>query len=68
LRIIFTRHGRVLEEMATPLLTTKLNIPHPRPDFVSRLLLVKQLNVGLRDKLTLDFAVAGFDKTTLVSE
>jgi LuxR family maltose regulon positive regulatory protein len=50
------------------LLTTKLFIPQPRPDLVSRLRLIKQLNEGLHCKLTLISAPAGFGKTTLVSE
>jgi len=48
------------------LLTTKLYIPPPRPDIVSRPRLINQLNAGLNSKLTLLSAPAGFGKTTLV--
>jgi ATP/maltotriose-dependent transcriptional regulator MalT len=54
--------------VTTPLLTTKLYIPPPRPDAVHRPRLVERLNEGLRGKLTLVAAPAGFGKTTLVSE
>jgi LuxR family maltose regulon positive regulatory protein len=58
--------------MATPLLTTKLYIPQPRPHghTVSRPRLIKRLDEGLRlcHKLTLISAPAGFGKTTLLSE
>ena len=50
------------------LLTTKLFIPKPRTDLVSRPRLIEQLNDGLHRKLTLISAPAGFGKTTLVSE
>ncbi|MFC1996522.1 LuxR C-terminal-related transcriptional regulator [Chloroflexota bacterium] len=53
--------------MTTPLLTTKLYIPQPRSDIVSRPRLIDQLNTGLSRKLTLISAPAGFGKTTLVS-
>jgi LuxR family maltose regulon positive regulatory protein len=49
------------------LLTTKLHIPSPRPDLVSRPRLVEHLTEGLRRKLTLVSAPPGFGKTTLVS-
>jgi LuxR family maltose regulon positive regulatory protein len=56
--------------MATPLLTTKLYIPPVRPNLMPRPHLIEQLNHGLSSgrKLTLISAVAGFGKTTLVSE
>lgn len=54
--------------LATPILTTKLYIPPTRPNLVSRLRLVKQLNESLLHKLTLVSAPAGFGKTTLVSD
>ena len=54
--------------MATPILTTKLYIPAPRPELVPRPRLIERLNEGLRRKLTLISAPAGFGKTTLVSE
>ena len=50
------------------LLTTKLFIPSPRPERVSRPRLIERLNEGLHRKLTLVSAPAGFGKTTLVSE
>jgi LuxR family maltose regulon positive regulatory protein len=53
-----------------PLLKTKLYIPPPRPDLVSRPRLIERLDEGLRPgcKLTLLSAPAGFGKTTLLSE
>jgi LuxR family maltose regulon positive regulatory protein len=54
--------------MTTPILTTKLYIPPPRPNVVRRLRLLEQLNAGLDRKLTLISAPAGFGKTTLASE
>src|SRR4029079_14886620 len=53
--------------MPTPILTTKLYIPPPRPDVVPRSRLIARLNAGLHRKLTLISAPAGFGKTTLVS-
>ena len=50
------------------LLTTKLFIPRSHNDLVSRPRLTRQMNDGLRGKLTLVSAPAGFGKTTLVSE
>jgi LuxR family maltose regulon positive regulatory protein len=56
--------------MATPILTTKLYIPPPRPKIVLRPRLIERLNEGLAmgRKLILISAPAGFGKTTLVSE
>src|SRR6266487_4246490 len=54
--------------MSTPILATKLYIPRPRPNVVSRPRLLERLNEGLHRKLTLIAAPAGFGKTTLVSE
>src|SRR6266480_2519604 len=53
--------------MSTPILATKLYIPRPRPNVVSRPHLLERLNEGLHRKLTLIAAPAGFGKTTLVS-
>ncbi len=53
--------------MSTPLLTTKLYIPAPRPKVVGRPQLIARLNAGLHRKMTLISASAGFGKTTLVS-
>jgi len=54
--------------MDTPLLQTKLYIPPIRPELVSRPRLIERLNAGLKRKLTLISAPAGFGKTTLASE
>ena len=54
--------------MATPLLTTKLYIPPPRSDLVSRPRLLERLDAGLDRKLSLISAPAGFGKTTLIAE
>ncbi len=51
----------------TSILATKLYIPRPRPNVVSRPRLIERLNEGLHCKLTLIAAPAGFGKTTLVS-
>ena len=50
------------------LLATKLYIPQPRSKIVQRPRLIERLNAGLRGKLTLISAQAGFGKTTLVSQ
>jgi LuxR family maltose regulon positive regulatory protein len=52
----------------TELLSTKLYIPRPRSNLVSRPRLTGRLNAGLGRKLTLIAAPAGFGKTTLLSE
>jgi len=54
--------------MPTPILATKLYIPRPRPNVVSRPRLIERLNEGLHCRLILISAPAGFGKTTLVSE
>ena len=56
--------------MTAPLLTTKLYIPPPRADMVSRPRLIGRLDDGLQrgHRLTLISAPAGFGKTTLLSE
>src|SRR6185436_11205366 len=54
--------------MSTPILSTKLYIPPPRPNVVLRPRLIERLNEGLHRKLTLISAPAGFGKTTLLSE
>lgn len=53
--------------MPTPLLKTKLYIPAPSPNTVSRPRLCERLDQGLAGKLTLVAAPAGFGKTTLLS-
>lgn len=56
--------------MSTPILATKLYLPAPRPQIVSRPRLVERLASGLAagHKLTLISASAGFGKTTLLGE
>lgn len=51
-----------------PLLKTKLYLPPARPTWVSRPRLIERLNEGIKRKLTLISAPAGFGKTTLLSE
>jgi LuxR family maltose regulon positive regulatory protein len=55
------------ESKQIPLLTTKLNMPLQHPDLVRRPRLDRPLEEGLRRKLTLVSAPAGFGKTTLLS-
>ncbi len=50
------------------LLTTKLHVPSPRSDLVTRRRLTERLNRGVRGRLTLVSAPAGFGKTTLLGE
>jgi len=50
------------------LLSTKLTVPQLRASLVTRAALLKRLDAGLEQKLTLISAPAGFGKTTLVSE
>src|SRR5215217_4797949 len=54
--------------MFTPILATKLYVPPPRPEAVPPPPLIQRLHQGLRRKLTLLSAPAGFGKTTLISE
>ena len=54
--------------MTDVILRTKLNAPIIWRDFVSRQRLVKVLNEGLRSKLILVTAPAGYGKSTLLSE
>src|SRR5262249_20849112 len=56
-----------LTAMSTTILVTKLTIPPPRADLVSRPRLVDQLAQGLTGKLTLISAPAGYGKTTLIA-
>ena len=48
-------------------LTTKLYLPPPRQTLVERPHLLERLNEGLRGRLTLISAPAGFGKTSLVA-
>ncbi len=54
--------------MNHPLLTTKLFIPQPRINLVSRPRLLNKLNSELQHKLTLISAPAGYGKTSILSE
>src|SRR5215216_4418606 len=54
--------------MSTPILTTKLYVPPPRPHAVLRPRLTGRLNESLHRKVTLISAPAGFGKTTLLGE
>src|ERR671916_143689 len=54
--------------MSTPILTTKLYVPPPRPHAVLRPRLTGRLNEGLPRKRPLISAPAGFGKTTLLGE
>ncbi len=54
--------------MITQLLTTKLYVPQAHPNLVPRPRLSERLEEGMRRKLTLVCAPAGFGKTTLLSE
>lgn len=53
--------------MKFSLLSTKLYIPPPLSDLVFRPRLIEQLSAGLKGKLTLLSAPAGYGKTTLLS-
>ena len=53
--------------MPTTILTTKLHVPPPRPDWISRPRLIERLDEGMKRRLTLVCAPAGFGKTTLVT-
>jgi LuxR family maltose regulon positive regulatory protein len=53
--------------MTTPILATKLYMPPPRLNVVSRPRLFERLHEGLHRKLTVISAPAGFGKTTLTS-
>ncbi|MBN1310427.1 MAG: tetratricopeptide repeat protein, partial [Anaerolineae bacterium] len=53
--------------MLPTLLSTKLYIPPARPDLVPRPRLIERLDEGIRRKLTLISAPAGFGKTTLLA-
>src|SRR5437870_2826748 len=65
---LIAENGGFYNCMSTPILATKLYIPRPRPNVVSRPRLIERLKEGLHRKLTLISAPAGFGKTTLVSE
>jgi len=52
--------------MPVQILATKLYVPPPQPSAVPRPRLIERLDEGLRRKLTLISAPAGFGKTTLM--
>jgi LuxR family maltose regulon positive regulatory protein len=52
----------------TPLLKTKLYIPPPHPNLISRPRLLEQLDQGTRGKLIVISAPPGFGKTTLLGD
>lgn len=54
--------------MSLPVVTTKLYVPSPQANSVSRQRLLMRLNEGLKTKFILVSAPAGFGKTTLLSE
>jgi LuxR family maltose regulon positive regulatory protein len=58
------QHGDPL----TPLLATKLHVPRPRAQLVSRPELIERLQEGIQGPLTLVSAPAGFGKTTLLAQ
>ena len=53
---------------ALPLLATKLHRPRPSAPLVPRPRLLEELNAGLRHRLTLISAPAGYGKTTAVNQ
>ncbi len=54
--------------MSTPILATKLFVPSPRQGLVPRPRLLAWLDEGLKGRITLVSAPAGFGKTTAVGE
>jgi len=58
----------ILPAPSIPLLTTKLYVPPARANLVARPRLTARLHAGLRGKLTLLAAPAGFGKTTLLAQ
>ena len=53
--------------MPIPVLTTKLHAPPVRPNWVPRQRLIEGMDKGLRRRLTLVSAPAGYGKTTLIT-
>ena len=71
----YPRKSKREDQRSQPLLTTKLYVPSPRPDWVSRPRLLEYLDEALPDpagtsgrKLVLVSAPAGYGKTTLLAE
>jgi LuxR family transcriptional regulator, maltose regulon positive regulatory protein len=56
------------QPMPESILATKLYVPSPQPQVVSRPRLLARLDEGLHRKLTIVSAPAGFGKTTLVGQ
>jgi len=56
------------ERPLSTLLSTKLYVPRPHREIVSRPRLLERLDAGMQGKLTLVSAPAGYGKTTLVSD
>ncbi len=54
--------------MTFPLIATKLLIPKPRPELVTRPVLLERISIGLAGKFTLISASSGYGKTTLITE
>lgn len=54
--------------MPTPILTTKIAVPPSRPSVVQRPGLMQRLDSGVRGRLVLVSAPAGFGKSTTLSE
>jgi len=54
--------------VASPLLVAKLSIPQAPAELIARASLVDRLHLGLRGRLTLLSAPAGFGKTSLLTE
>jgi LuxR family maltose regulon positive regulatory protein len=59
---------RVRHDSLPPLLSTKLHVPRPKTQLVSRARLVERLQQGVERALTLISAPAGFGKTTLLAQ
>lgn len=60
--------ARLVLEVETTILATKLFIPPVRPEIVPRPRLVEKLKAAMSNSITLISAPAGFGKTTLLSE
>jgi LuxR family maltose regulon positive regulatory protein len=57
-----------LGDRLSPLLATKLHLPRPRMQLVTRIHLLERLQQGVEGPLTLVSAPAGFGKTTLLAQ
>ena len=61
-------HKKIAMKKDDKIIATKMNIPRIAPDCISRPRLYESLNQGLKRKLTLVSAPAGYGKTTLVAQ